>query len=334
MIGVNVYSTLATYVGSDIDTIEKPQGKTAVTTCPAQSSFDLTRTGPIDDCDATGVFASNPNPAQEAGKAGVGWVVADPDPTNSGFTADWVDLIKVTKNKTTGDPVIGKAKCVDVPSYSPPPPAVQKAAPPILPYTNDTLDGRITHAVIAVDPRIAGNTNKSRAIWTGHTVAGGAGSEFDWYEINVDTATTFQTGVVSDPNLYVYNGAIASDRRTPNGGVGGQYGSNMVVGFSTSGSNAFPAIQMVSKIGANAQSAFVLIKQSPGPNASFSCSENPIFPAKCRWGDYSGAVPDPNSPTTDTEGRVWLANQWVTGEDGTFPNEMATWRTWIWRAKP
>ena len=90
---------------------------------------------------------------------------------------------------------------------------------------------------------------------------------------------------------------------------------------------------MVSKLGGGPQSDFVLIKSSPGPYAGFSCSENPLVPGRCRWGDYSGAVPDPSSPKRGTEGRVWLDNQWATGQDGTATGE-AEWRTWVWRAKP
>jgi hypothetical protein len=276
------------------------------------------------------VFASDPNPAVEAGEAKVGWVAAVPDPTNSGFAATWVDIIKVTKNKTTGKSVVHPAQCVTVPQYAPPPPATQKPAPPIPPYTIDTLDGRIQHAVIAIDPRLADPTQNGRALWTDHTVANpNTGfSEVDWYEIDVIHATTFQTGVVSDPNLYVFNGNISDDR---NDRIH-QYGSDMVMGFSTSGPNDFPAAQMVSKVGSGAQSGFVLIKASPGPDASFSCSQNPVFPGKCRWGDYSGAIPDAWSPKNEATGRVWLDNQWVDGTDGTTSGP--TWRTWIWRATP
>jgi hypothetical protein len=325
MIGVNDYAGEA-YTGSDIDTISKPQTNSAFTKCPGPHTFTYTRNGPISDCNPQGVFASDPNPAQQAETDPDGWVVANPDPSNSGFAANWVDVIHVTKGQG-GKPVVGAAQCVSVPQYSPPPPAVQKADPPIPPYTNDTLDGRITHAVIAKDPRIEGAATHP-ALWTSHTVQGGAGSEVDWYEIDVVRAQTFQTGVVSDPNLFVYNGAISDDRNAATR----KYGSDMVLGFSTSGTDAYPAIQMVSKRGGNPQSSFVLIKQSPGPNAGFSCSENPLFPGRCRWGDYSGAVPDPSSPKSGNVGRVWLANQWVTGEDGTLGE--AEWRTWIWRATP
>ena len=108
MIGVNVYAG-ETYTGSDIDTISKPQSASPITSCPAPGSFTYTRNGPISDCDPSGVFAANPNPAQQAETTPDGWVVADPDPTNSGFSANWVDVIHITKNPGTGAPVVGAA---------------------------------------------------------------------------------------------------------------------------------------------------------------------------------------------------------------------------------
>src|SRR5207247_8328304 len=96
-------------------------------------------------------------------------------------------------------------------------------------------------------------------------------------------------------------------------GVSGQFGSSMVLGFSTSGVDANPAVQMVSKIGAGAQSAFVKVKQSPGPDQGFDCFAGITGGNECRWGDYSGASPDPASSTFAATGVVWLTNEWVTG---------------------
>ena len=84
---------------------------------------------------------------------------------------------------------------------------------------------------------------------------------------------------------------------------------------------------MVSKIGANPQSAFVLIKLSPGPEEGFDCFEL----GRCRWGDYSGAAADPAASPTGQTGKVWLTNMWASG--ATDPLN-ATWRTWNWGATP
>jgi len=158
-------------------------------------------------------------------------------------------------------------------------------------------------------------------------VLGGAGAESRWYEIDVANAALFQMGTISDPLLYVFNPGISSDRAA--GGTSLAYGDSMVTGFTTSGLTAFPAIQMVSKIGAGPQSSFVLVKQSPGPDEGFDCFQLGV----CRWGDYAGASPEPLVPTVQgvPHGRVWLTNEWDNGQ--TNPSA-ATWRTWNWRATP
>lgn len=330
IIGVNRYTTPATYVGSDIDTIAKPKTTGPITTCPNPSTLTTTRTGPLLNCDGTPFF-SDPNPAIHAAPSSSTWVVGVPDATNSGAVGDYVDIVQVSKDPSGGDPVIGAPQCVSVPAYAPPAPAVQKPAPPIPPYTIDTLDGRIDEARIAFDPRIGGTT--PWALWTAHAVAGGGGSKVDWYEIDVNRATLFQNGSVSARSLFVFDPSIASDRRPGPGPNYGQgfFGSDMVLNVSTSGPNAFPAIQMVSKVGVDPQSGLVMVKSSPGPYADFSCSQNPIVPGKCRWGDYSSVVPDLFAPTSGTEGRVWAANEWELGYQALAGT---TWRTWIWQATP
>ena len=271
------------------------------------------------------ILTSTPEPAVQVDPRGDGWIVDVPDPTNSGATGTKLELYHVTKNPdgTANIPQNATSE-VTVPFYSPPAPAPQMGGP----HPIDTLDGRLTHAVAAVDPA-RGNGNQI-ALWTGHTIFGGAGAEFRWYEIDVVNAALYQSGDVADPVLYVFNGAISPDRIVPTvlPTTRLPYGSNMVTGFTTSASSAFPAIQMVSKIGNNAQSAFVMIKQSPGPDEGFDCFQL----GRCRWGDYGGALPDPLRPGPGAQtGKVWLSNMWATGE---INPGAATWRTWNWGAVP
>src|SRR5439155_895059 len=146
----------------------------------------------------------------------------------------------------------------------------------------DTLDGRMTHGVSGKDPL---HSNKT-AVWVAHSVLGSAGAQVNWYEINplpLQTPSLFQSGVVSDPNLYVFNPGISNDRACDLSGCA--HGDNMVLGVSTSSSTAFPASQMVSKVGAGAQSALVVVKQSTTFDNDFTCAPT------CRWGDYGGATP-------------------------------------------
>jgi hypothetical protein len=81
---------------------------------------------------------------------------------------------------------------------------------------------------------------------------------------------------------------------------------------------------MVSKWADNAQSEFVEVRASPGINYDFSCNV-------CRWGDYSGATPDPASNQFSNHGRVWLSNQWNVASANTSDVD---WRTYNWGTNP
>jgi hypothetical protein len=206
-------------------------------------------------------------------------------------------LFKVGRN-SRGTPAIRKAGInVPVAPYRVPPNAPQLNSSKRL----DTLDSRLTQAVSAIDP--SRPRGERTAIWTQHTVEGGAGSEVRWYEIDPKAGSLFQSSDVSDPSLYAFNGAIAPDRA--NDGKVGTYGSDMALNFNTSSTTTEPGISVVSKVGGNPQSPPVVVKASPDPLVDFRCAN------VCRWGDYSGASPDPTPPTGSP--RIWMANQWQSG---------------------
>jgi hypothetical protein len=123
--------------------------------------------------------------------------------------------------------------------------------------------------------------------------------------------------MVSHENTDGQPGAAATSAVAPRTGFCG----NMVMGFNTSSSSQYSAIQMVSKRSGSAQSAFVVVNQSTGSNID-SCGPT------CRWGDYSGATPD---PLIGAGGQVWLSGEWNRPfTDGSTP----TWATWNWAAAP
>jgi hypothetical protein len=320
LIGANIYPTPATFLESDVGWIIKPvKGPKAITTCPSAGSIVSGKQTQLLNSDGA-TLSSTPEPAQQTDFSTDGWIVSVPDPTNSGATGTELELYHVTKNPD-GTPSIPKvATAVPTAAYSPPAPAPQmNGIHPI-----DTLDGRLTHAVSAIDP----NHGSSVALWTGHTIFGGAGAEFRWYEIDVANSVLFQSGDITDASLYVFNGAIAPDRAVKGVPLSKRYfGGNMVTGFTTSSTTAFPAVQMVSKNGSNPTSAFVMIHQSPGPDEGFDCFEL----GKCRWGDYGGAFPDSSAPSNRSVGKVWLSNMWADGDTDPLA---ATWRTWNWGATP
>jgi hypothetical protein len=154
-----------------------------------------------------------------------------------------------------------------------------------------------------------------------HTVLGGAGSQINWYEVNTASGGLAQSGVVNSPTLYLLNSGVSNDRTCT--GTTCAHGDSMVLGFTTTSKSSFPAIQMVSKIGAGAQSGFVLVKRSTTSDKNFSCSP-------CRWGDYGGATPDPAASLSAANGEVWLTNQWTTGGSVFASGD----QTWNWEARP
>ena len=301
LIGANVFLFSTTYNGSDLDWLHKPTSSS----CPASLAGGQFRALK----NANGSLTSTPVPAVNADPTATGWVVGSVDVGTGSGT--FLSVFRITRD-ASGNPLLGPAQSIPVAPYSVPASAPQRGSTATL----DTLDSRLEHAVAGVDPRLG-----ATAIWTAHAVFGGAGSEERWYEIRTDGSPSLaQSGAATSPSLAIWNGAISPDRA--NDGTTSAFGSNMVLGFNASSTTAYPSIQMVSKRGANAQSGFVLVQQSLGPNVDFSCSPT------CRWGDYSGATPD---PLPSSGGRVWLSSEW----NLPATNGSATvWQTWNWSATP
>src|SRR5439155_8723138 len=227
-----------------------------------------------------------------------------------------VSVYSVTVGATDANglpvPLVSGPKSVSVPAYAMPASAAQQGSS----YLLDTLDGRFEAAVAAVDPAHGGKL----AVWTAHAVFGGAGAEERWYELDPSAGSLLQSGVVSHPSLAIWNGAVSPDRA--NTGTSASFGDSMAMSVSTSSASSYPAIQFVWKNGAGPQSALSNIVQSGGPNVDFSCSP-------CRWGDYSGASPDPAA--AGSTGTVWLGNQYNLANGST---SSTAWRTWIFAVRP
>jgi hypothetical protein len=315
MYGFNQFGNFAsTYDGSEYATLNKPQ---AGSTCPPASAFSVYTSGVLQNADGTP--ASTPVPANLVDDStGTGYVVANADLSTTP-SANFISVYSVTTSGTDANglpiPSFSGPTNVTVPSsYSMPPSAPQKGSS----YLLDTLDGRFEAAVAAVDP----NHGSAVAIWTAHAVAGGAGSEERWYEIN-PSGSLFQSGVVNSPSLDVWNGAISPDRS--NNGTTGTFGGSMAMSVSTSSSTAYPAIQFVWKNAAGTQSALDNLVQSGGASVDLSCSAT----TPCRWGDYSGASPDPAA--SGATGKVWLANQYNLAGGTTSGT---AWRTWLFGVTP
>lgn len=305
----------STFTGAEFAAVNKPP---AGSSCAPTSSFVVTNSGSLPNVNGTPV--ATPVPAKLVDDtSGPGYVVAAAD-LSQVASGNFISVYSVTTSSTpyTGGipkPAFGVLNPISVSSYSMPASALQSGSS----YRLDTLDGRLENAVAAVDPSRGGDV----AIWTAQSVFGGAGAEERWYELDPSTTAVLQHGAVTSSSLFVWNGDISPDRAFTNGT--GSFGSAAAMSVSTSSSSAHPAIQFVTEAGGT-QSALQPLVKAGGPAVDFSCSST----TPCRWGDYSGASPDPVAGTGST-GKVWLANQYnVSG--GTTSS--TSWRTWLFAATP
>lgn len=307
MIGSNLFSGNNSFLGSDLLAMSNPP---AGTSCPSASSFKLADAASLLISASTQAFT--PVPANEIDTKATGFAVARPAP----LPATQLSLFKVTRDATTGNPVIQSTGTpVTVASYMWPANAPQNGSVNAL----DTLDARSTQSVAGVDPGHAGKF----AIWTQHTINVGGRAAVRWYEIDPAAHSLLQSGTASNASWFQFNGAISPNRQV--NGATKTGGDAMVLNFDTSSSTTFPAIRMVSKVGAGAQSGAVVVKSSPGPLSGFDCNATTHF---CRWGDYAAATPDPS-----TANQIWQVSQFAVGS-GSGTTGPATSRTQNFVATP
>ncbi len=274
----------SSFAGSTISWVAKPA---AGSSCPsAFPKFGVT--GVLKN--ANGSPAFTPVPANQTDTTSTGWAVARPARIPSAG-ATFLTLFKITKSATGTATIATTGVSVPVPAYKVPAMAPQ----PGTAFKLDTLDTRPTQAVSAIDPAHGSVT----ALWTQHTVFGGAGAQVRWYEINPATHSVIQKGTITSTSLYTFNGAISPDRRV--NGPSKKYGGDMVINVNQSSASALVSVKVASKIGAAAISALKLVATSTAPDTGGDC----IKLGHCRWGDYAGASPDPAAPTTGTTGQVW-----------------------------
>src|SRR5947207_4969865 len=212
LIGVNHYPSFSALHAdrSDVLWINKPQGSGPVTTCPAASNF---KSGKFTNVrNQNGTQAWTPVPAIQADPSGIGYVVTSsdiecPDICGTG-TKITVHPVRNNPNNPGTPQMLVTGKSITVPSFAPPATnAPQKSTSNQV----STLDGRLEHAVSYIDPTLG-----KPVVLTGHNVnSTGNRTEFRWYKISVFRPTApflADSGTVSDPSLYVFNGAASSDR--------------------------------------------------------------------------------------------------------------------------
>jgi hypothetical protein len=308
LIGTNNFSG-SSYVGSSIFWLSRPPSGTA---CPPLKT-GITK--PLKNSNGTPAFT--PVPANQTDTSSTGWAVARPLSIPSGG-ATFLTLFKVTKSSTGTAVIPMTGTSVPVAAYKVPASAPQKGTS----FKLDTLDARPTQAVTGVDP-VHESVN---ALWTQHTVFGGAGAQVRWYEINPASHSLIQSGKITSTSLFTFNGAISPDRRV--NGSSAKFGGDMVISVNQSSGATLPAIRAASKIGRNAMSALQLVATSAAADTGFDCSNSQHL---CRWGDYAGASADPASPTTGTVGQVWGSSMLGAPSDG---STSSGWTTQNFAIKP
>jgi hypothetical protein len=316
IIGVNSFKP--GFVGSDLIAISKPPSGS---TCP----LEIFKAGTVLNLrDTANAQTFTPVPANQVDNSSTGYVMA----RNGGLPSTRFWFYNVTRNSSTGFPIFGGPRGLTVASYTVPPDANQPPNNPPFGYNPllDTLDARPTQAVQGINP-----DRGTFSFWTQHTVnrTGQVRAVVRWYEINPVPAlpVLLRTGEIGTTSTaHFFNAAISSDR------TGSAFGDSFVIPYSVSSSTISPRIVAGSSFSGGALS-FLLVRNGVGPYRDFSCpSAGDPF---CRWGDYSGATPDPLPPRTRPRldrGAVWGTNQF----SGVLNPSAATanWRTQIFNLQP
>jgi hypothetical protein len=304
-IGSNVYDdTVPNYgwVTATVWAIPKPA--VGDTSCAVPGSAYNFADGANPLLNADGSPASTPVPANNAGSAAVGYVVAGHSPLAppAGARADLM-VWHVMPAGGGPAPALVADGDVAVGSFDIPAPAPQAGTT----LTLDTLDARLTQAVAAYDPSAG-----AVGLWTQHTIAGPGGrSVVRWYELLPAALGVRQQGQVESASDFVFNGAISPTA-----------GGNAAAVFYNRGS----AVQATVIGGQTRAAATPLGSMEPGElllatsttfDRDFSCGAG----TPCRWGDYAGATPDPVD-----SGMVWGSNQ-VTGACYVLCGWFAQWTT-------
>jgi hypothetical protein len=225
--------------------------------------------------------------------------IADGGPTTTGYVvattgAGTSSSLLLYTLDSSGD--VADTSVVPVNSFTAPPNVQQPGTADVL----DSADGRLTQAVAT------GND-----IWTQHTVrsADGQRAQVRWYELDGSAGTKLQEGAIGDLSNSVFNAAISPTADGHDAAI--QY--NVGGRFHLVTLRAQTRRDTVDQLGRMENE--LTIASSPAIDQDFSCADGP----SCRWGDYSGASPDPSN--TDV---VWGTNQY----NGTIqPDNNPSWLT-------
>ncbi|TMD93107.1 MAG: hypothetical protein E6I73_00920 [Chloroflexi bacterium] len=285
IVGSNVYDDGAgfPFITANIWTIPKPAANDSTCSSAVTSTYFADATHLLKNTDGT--LAFTPVPANAADNVTNDYIFGAHDSTLAPQSK-----VMVWHMTAQPGPVLVADGDVAVGTF-----AIPASAPqPGTTYQVDTLDGRLTQAVAHFDPKVG-----AEAFWTQHTIAGSGGrSMVRWYEFTPSvTAKIAQTGQVSSSTDFIWNAAISPSI----------VGSDAAIFYNRGSASQLAVIGAQSRTSSTPNGAMdpgeVLLGTSSAADQENAfqdnCTTNP-----CRWGDYSGASPDPASA-----GAVWGSNQ-------------------------
>jgi PKD repeat protein len=303
MVGVNEFqASSGAYQTAHIFAGAEPTAG-AITTCPstapALTVFGTSGTPLITS--VSGHEASTPEPATVADTSSPGGYVVAADEATP-FSGNGSNIMVWQVTGSASPLTLTALGAPAVPAFSLPANIPQPGSTDKL----DSSDSRLTAAIAANDP------NAGEAIWTQHTVASGSGGTVvRWYEIVPGTPPTVrQTGSVTDPGGWAFNGAIAP---TSDGGA--------VVNYDAGGPSQLVSVLAQSRIATaplGTTNTPITLANSSAIDADFTCPSQGGTGVSCRWGDYAGASVDPTNGqvvwgTAELNGpNVLSSSQWAT----------------------
>jgi hypothetical protein len=190
--------------------------------------------------------------------------------------------------------VLLDSETISVPGYCVPPNVPQPGTPDTL----ESSDTRLTQAVAVTDP-----TTGREGIWTQHTVSASCTngsprgpSVVRWYELAPGAGAPTQIGTVRGANgAFTFMGAISPSFD----------GRNAAIFYNSSSSTALPDLRVRDRhlqTTSGSMGEELQLATSTYPDEDSSC--DPGHGDPCRWGDYTGASPDPSDPSL-----VWGAGE-------------------------
>jgi P2-related tail formation protein len=290
IVGSNVYDDSQSgfpFVTANLWAIPKPAANDSTCSSPVTATYFADATHPLKNTDGT--LAFTPVPGNASDNVANDYIFGAHDVTLAPQSK-----VMVWHMASNPNPVLMADGDVSVGTF-----AIPAAVPqPGTPYLIDSLDGRLTQAVAHFDAGIG-----AEAYWTQQTVAGAGGrSIVRWYEFAPSLVSPIaQQGQVSSATDFIWNAAISPS-------IGGR---DAVISYSRGSASLLAVAGAQSRT-----SATPLGQMDPGEvlvgSSSAAVQENAFqgncTSAPCRWGDYSGATPDPVNA-----GVVWASNQ-LTGQ--------------------